>query len=59
MQILGGETEMGVFVKLQVFTMSGRNQVQKSGLKSPADKVGLCSEGGVAMADVEQRRGVI
>lgn len=50
---------MGVFVKLQVFTMSGRNQVQKSGLKSPADKVGLCSEGGVAMADVEQRRGVI
>lgn len=41
MQILGGETERGVFVKLQVFAMSGRNQVQKSDLKSPADKVCL------------------
>lgn len=49
---------MVVFMKLQMFTMSGRNQMQKSSLKSPADKVSLCSEGGVAMAD-EQRRGVI
>lgn len=47
-QILGVETEMGVFTKLQASTMSGRNQEQESGLKCPADEVGLCSESGVA-----------
>lgn len=61
-QILGDEIELGVFKKLQVSTMFGRNQEQvgrSQAWKGQLVELGSSSEGGGAVVGVEQRREVI